>query len=217
MFDFKFTIWHLQIHKFCFFFYPRANTFTHCWAAAFLSVTLWVESERLMHGANVRLASSHPEAQELKYCGWYNITSLHTKPDADCMWKMQSWLLWNSVEMGKSPRRRKVIYLEDILHVLRLERTRIQSLLFGWSQSMNYLNQRTWCSALFYQSLFRFLTIYTPTLQLKNNQQCIFSSQWRKLNIILNIIIMTKNAFLIADFNVDWGSVPLHNSNNVLP
>lgn len=130
------------------FFYPRANTFTHCWAAAFLSVTLWVESERLMHGVNVRLASSHPEAQELKYCGWYNITSLHTKPDADCMWKMQSWLLWNSVEMGKSPRRRKVIYLEDILHVLRLERTRIQSLLFGWSQSMNYLNQRTWCLAL---------------------------------------------------------------------
>lgn len=164
-----------------------------------------------MHGANVRLASSHPEAQELKYCGWYNITSLHTKPDADCMWKMQSWLLWNSVEMGKSPRRRKVIYLEDILHVLRLEKTRIQSLLFGWSQSMNYLNQRTWCSALFYQSLFRFLIIYTPTLQLKNNQQCIFSSQWRKINIIFNVIIMTKKTFLIADFNVDWGTVPLHN------
>lgn len=147
VFDFKFTIWHLQIHKFCIF-YLRADTFTHCWAAAFLSVTLWVESERLMHGANVRLASSHPEAQELKYCGWYNITSLHTKPDADCMWKMQSWLLWNAVEMGKSPRRRKVIYLEDILHVLLLEKTRIQSLLFGWSQSMNYLNQRTWCLAL---------------------------------------------------------------------
>lgn len=85
------------------FFYLQAKTFTHCWAATFISVTLWGESERLIHGVNVQLASSHPEAQELKYCGWYNITLLHTKPDADCMWKMQSWLLWNSVEMGKVP------------------------------------------------------------------------------------------------------------------